>query len=273
MPDDASEGLRHVWGLGNYALIARQILPISAELVLAAGVGPGARVLDVATGTGNAAAEAARRGAEVSGIDFSPTQIERARERCAAEGLTVDFRVGDAGSLEWPDGSFDAVLSAMGVIFVPDHRQAAAELARVCRPGGTVAISAWFGGGWFTKWQARAGDLIPPPPPAPAGSAPAPDAWGDLEEMRRRLEAAGLDTTVTERPFAYRFASLDEALDTFLHGAGPFVRMMSAAATLGREQEAREVLREVLDEHNTATDGTVILPSPYLLGVGHRRAG
>ncbi|MGH2718862.1 MAG: class I SAM-dependent methyltransferase, partial [Actinomycetota bacterium] len=244
MDEEVAEAQRQLWGLGNYPQIARQLLPISAEVVAACAIGPGDRVLDVATGTGNAAAEAARRGATVSALDVSPTQIERARERLASEGLRADLRVGNAEALDWPDASFDAVVSVMGVIFAPDHQRAAAELARVCRPGGAVAMTAWYGGGWFVKWQARAADLFPTDPASATPVGPAPDEWGDADEMRRRLEGAGLTASVTERPFAYQFGSIDEAVQTFVTGAGPFVRMMQAAEDLGRAEQARQVLRE-----------------------------
>ncbi len=253
-----------VWSSGDYPVIARRLSPISVELVDAIGIQPGHRVLDVGVGNGNAAVEAARRGAQVTGIDLTPTQIERARARCADEGIEVDLRVGNAEALEVPDATFDRVLSVMGVIFAPDHERALAEMARVTRPGGTVAVTAWAEGGWSTRWRARAADLLPEPPPG----SPQPDAWGDPDELERRLAAAGLAATVETRSFTWDFDSEQEALDTFVTSAGPYVQFMETATRLGLADRALATLREVLAETNVATNGTCRLPAPYLMGRG-----
>ena len=263
MSDPAAEAQRRVWTIGDYPVIARHLLPISVETVAAIGVRPGDRVLDVGVGSGNAAIEAARRGASVTGIDLTPAQIERARARCASAGVEVDLRVGDAAALDVLDASFDVVLSVMGVIFAPDHVRAAAELARACRPDGTVAITAWARGGWADRWRAQVAHLVPAPPPG----GPMPDEWGDPAEVIRRLADAGLDATVEERSFAFRFPSVETAVDVFLSAAGPFVKFMEAASALGRSQEARQELLGAVVESNAAGDGGCELPAPYLLAV------
>lgn len=266
MSDPAVEAQQRIWTIGDYPVIARHLLPISIDTVAALGIGRGDEVLDVGVGTGNAAVEAARRGAHVTGIDLTPAQIERARARCAEEGVEVDLRVGDAQSLEVPDASFDFVLSVMGVIFAPDHERAAAEMARVCRPGGTVAITSWKDGGWSSRWRVRASQLVPAPPPG----APMPDAWGDPEEVVRRLSAAGLETNVVERSFAFRFPSIDNAIDVFLSAAGPFVQFMEMAAAQGNGEEALRELRDALEEAKEPDDGNCVLPAPYLLATARR---
>lgn len=255
-----------MWTLGDYPVIARHLQPISVEAVAALGLQRGDRVLDVAVGNGNAAIEAARRGAVVTGIDLTPAQIERARQRCAAEGVDVDLRVGDAEALDVPDRSFDAVVSVMGVIFAPDHARATAELARACRPDGTVAITAWAADGWSAAWRRRAAELVGAPPPG----SPAPDDWGDADEVRRRFAAAGLSATVEHRAFSWRLASLDDALELFLGSAGPFVAFMEQVAAQGRAEEARDEIRAAMSASNVATDGTLELPAPYLLAVARR---
>lgn len=255
-----------MWTIGDYPVIARHLLPISVATVAAVALEPGDRVLDVAVGDGNAAIEAARRGARVTGIDLTPAQIERARARCAAEGVEVDLHVGDAEALDVPDARFDVVLSVMGIIFAPDHERAAAELARACRPGGTVAITAWAAGGWSDRWRARTAHLVPTPPPG----GPAPDEWGDPDDVTQRLAGAGLDATVEQRSFAFRFASPQDALDVFTTAAGPFVQFMAIATAAGHADEARDELLAAVTESNEATDGSCVLPAPYLLALARR---
>jgi ubiquinone/menaquinone biosynthesis C-methylase UbiE len=266
MSDGAVDAQRRVWTIGDYPVIARHLLPISVETVEAVRIRTGDRVLDVGVGSGNAAIEAARRGATVTGIDLTPAQIERARSRCAAEGLTVDLRVGNAERLDVPDAGFDVVLSVMGVIFAPDQARAMAEMARACRAGGTVAITAWAEGGWSGQWRSRVAHLVPAPPP----DSPTPDQWGDPDEVVRRFEAAGLRATVDRRSFEFRFSSEQEALETFVSAAGPYVQFMETATRLGRADEARSEFRAALAESNEAGDGICRLPAPYLLAVSQR---
>jgi SAM-dependent methyltransferase len=249
-----------IWTVGDYPTVARLLLPISVEAVEAIDVRPGQRVLDVATGNGNAAIEAARRGAHVTGVDLTPAQIERATARCAREGVEVELLVGDAEDLPVPGAAFDAVLSVMGVIFAPDHARAMAELARVCRPGGTVALTTWTTHGWLGSWRPRLAELLELPPVNPDV-----EEWGDADVVRARFGAAGLDAVVERREFAFTFASPDEALDTFLLNGGPFIDLMERAESMGRAAEARRALREVVVESDVGGGARCVLPSPYLL--------
>ena len=266
MSAEALDAQRRVWTIGDYPIIASHLLPISVETVEAVGIRPGDQVLDVGVGNGNAAIEAARRGANVTGIDLTPAQIERARSRCADEGVEVELRVGNAEQLDVPDASFDVVLSVMGVIFAPDHARAIAEMARACRTGGTVAITTWAEGGWSNRWRSHAAHLVPAPPPG----SPTPDEWADPDEVVARFAAGGLRATVERRPFAFQFSSEAEALETFLGASGPYVQFMETASRLGRADEARSELRAALAEANEAGDGTCRLRAPYLLAISHR---
>ncbi len=131
------------WSSGDFHVLAEKIVFVSEHLVDTADIHAGWRVLDVATGSGNAALAAARLGATVAGIDYVPSLIERGRERAATEGLEIDFLEGDAEAIPYPADSFDAVTTVFGSMFAPDHQKAADELVRVAKPGGTIAIAAW----------------------------------------------------------------------------------------------------------------------------------
>jgi SAM-dependent methyltransferase len=162
-----------MWASGDYAAVAARIAVMAEDLVQAAGLRAGDRVLDVATGSGNAAIAAARCGCEVTGTDYVPELLERGRARAAAEGLEVTFAEADAEDLPYADREFDAVLSCLGAMFAPDQERAAAELVRVCRPGGTIALANWTPAGFVGGILRTVGKHVPPP----AGVRP-PSQWG-----------------------------------------------------------------------------------------------
>jgi SAM-dependent methyltransferase len=259
-PDPAGDAQRRMWTVGDYPVIARKLLPISVETVAALNLRPGMRVLDVGVGDGNAAIQAALRGAVVTGIDLTPAQIERATARCASEGVTVDLRVGDAQDLDVADGEYDVVVSVMGMIFAPRAADAIAEMARACRVGGTVAITSWATGGWAVHWRERMAELFPPPP----AGGPLPEQWGDPAEAIRRFASAGLDATVERCEFNWEFDSCEEALAVFIGSAGPYIQLMETAASLGNRDVALTVLLETIAAANTSTTGACRLPAPYL---------
>lgn len=262
---DHAAAQRRMWTIGDYPAVARRLLPISVETVDALPIGDGTSVLDVGTGDGNLALEAARRGATVVGIDLAPAQLERAEARAEADGFDLDLRVGDAAALDVADGSFDVVASVLGMMYAPDAEQAAAEMVRACRPGGTVAAVSWSDGGWSSVWRRRAADIVPPPPEG----GPNPDQWRDAAEVRQRWEAAGLtDVRVEERPFEWQFASVEEAADFLTGSAPPFITFMERAAELDRAEDARAVLVDALGEAATESEGTTTLSHPYVLAIG-----
>lgn len=256
---DPVEQQRRMWTIGDYPTIAKHLHPISVDVIDAVDVRPGETLLDIAVGDGNAAILAAHRGALVTGIDLTPVQIDRARARCVAEGVEVGLHVGDAQALDVATGSYDVVVSVMGLIFAPDHQAAAAELARACRPGGRIAMTSWTGRGWSVAWRQAIAELALPLP------GPHPDEWGDADVARERLARAGVDATVVERPFTWTFPSPEAAFDTFTSAAGPFVAFMEGMRQAGMEEVAREALLGAIRDSNQATDGTCLLPAPYLL--------
>jgi len=148
-----------VWSGASYERIAETFAPIHERIVETLAIGPGDRVLDVACGTGGVALRAAAVGAEVVGIDISVDQLEKARRAAAAESLGIRFDEGDCQALPYADAEFDAVVSAFGAIFAPDQDRTAAELARVCRPGGRLALTAWPTDAW-SEAHARAGRVF-----------------------------------------------------------------------------------------------------------------
>ena len=263
MSDDAARDAQlRMWTVGDYDVVAEQLRPISEATVAALDIQPGERVLDIAVGSGNAAVLAARRGAAVTGIDLTPAQLDKARTRCQAEGMDVDLRQGDAQALDVPDGAFDVVLSVMGVIFAPRHKDATRELVRACRPGGRIAITAWTVGGWGLLWRAKVAELVPDADP-PAG--PSPDQWGDPHVVEQRFAAAGLDVTIERRDFQWRYPSAEAGLEMLLRVGGPFIVLMETMEARGLGDATRTALLEVMHDANVATDGTCALAAPYLL--------
>src|SRR5215213_1846145 len=184
----AKEREREMWGGAPWERVASTMAAIHDRLTAALVPRPGDRWLDVATGTGAVAIRAAREGASVTGLDLAPPLIETAKRLAAEQGLAIGFEVGDAEALPYPDASFDVVSSAHGVVFARDHAAVARELARVCRPGGRLGLTAWRtgeAGDAFHELIARFA------PPRPAG--PPPGSWGEQAHARaaRRLIQAG----------------------------------------------------------------------------------
>ncbi|HEY5025754.1 MAG TPA: class I SAM-dependent methyltransferase, partial [Acidimicrobiales bacterium] len=172
---------RAMWALGDYPSVAAEIIPdLGAVLVEACGVGPGARVLDVAAGSGNATIPAALTGASVVACDLTPELFASGRERAVQLGVEVEWHEADAEGLPFADSEFDVVLSCVGVMFAPHHEAAANELTRVCRPGGTIGLLSWTPEGFLGQMLATMKPYAPPPPP---GAQP-PPLWGDESHVR-----------------------------------------------------------------------------------------
>jgi SAM-dependent methyltransferase len=266
-PDLAAVKARQqaAWTSGDYHAVAARIVPMAERLVEAADLPAGARVLDVAAGSGNAAIAAARCGCEVTGLDYVPELLERGRMRAAAEGLPVEYVEGDAEALPYPDGSFDAVLSCVGVMFAPDQERAAAELVRVCRPGGTIALANWtpasFVGGIFRT----VGRHVPPP----AGVRP-PGQWGTRERLAELLGAAVRELRVTEREFVFRFRSAAELTDFFRGNYGP-VRKAFEALPDGGQAQLHADLTALATAHDRGPGPSAAIPSQYLEVIATRR--
>ena len=168
-----------MWASGDFSVVAARIALISEQLADSADIRAGSRVLDVATGSGNAAIAGGRSGASVLGVDYVPALLEHARLRVAGEGLDVEFTDGDAENLPVPDHSFDTVLSVVGTMFAPDHARTAAEMVRVCRPGGTIALASWTPEGFIGEMLRTIAAHVPPP-----AGVRSPLLWGTEAHLR-----------------------------------------------------------------------------------------
>jgi SAM-dependent methyltransferase len=226
------------------------------------GPRPGERALDVGTGTGWAARRLAARGARVTGIDLGGRLIDAARGRAAEAGLEIDFRVADAEALPFEEASFDAVLSTFGVMFVARPEAAAAELARVCRKGGRIALAAWTPGSTVAEKFERAKPFLPSPP-----AGPSPFDWGRPERARELLGGA-FDLRFERGVTVLRLAGGEEAWDLFRRGYGPTRALVEALAPDRREAYRREF---VAFYERFRTELGVAVPREYLLAVGTRR--
>lgn len=180
--NELKQGLRAAWMAGDFGKIAKMTVPSGEAFVAGLQVGPGMNVLDVACGTGNLAVPAARTGATVTGLDIAPNLLEQARARAAQEGLQIRFDEGDAEAMPYADASFDVVMSMFGAMFAPRPDVLATELARVLKPGGTLAMANWNPASFTGRMFRVSAQHLPPP----TGVKP-PVLWGDEETVRERL--------------------------------------------------------------------------------------
>jgi ubiquinone/menaquinone biosynthesis C-methylase UbiE len=255
---------QETWASGDFSAIATLIVPVAESLADVADLRAGSAVLDVASGSGNAALAAARLGSVVTGIDYVPALLARGRERADAERLSVDFRDGDAEDIPFPDESFDAAVSVFGSMFAPDHRRAAAELVRVTRPGGTIALASWTPDGFVGAMFRTIALRIPPP----AGLS-SPMLWG-TEDHLAELFGSEVAWTHVRRTFTFRFTSAEAFVQSFAEYYGPTVKALEAAGS-AREALVGE-LRDLARSWNRLEQpGPIAVPAAYLESVGLRR--
>ncbi|OBI55950.1 class I SAM-dependent methyltransferase [Mycobacterium sp. E787] len=254
VPDDVAATHRAMWALGDYALMAEEVMaPLGPVLVAATGIGPGVRVLDVAAGSGNISLPAARTGADVVSTDLTPELLQRSQARAAAQGLVLDYREANAHALPFGDGEFDAVVSAIGVQFAPDHRRAADELIRVCRPGGTIGVISWTPEGFFGRMLATLRPYRPSLSPAVAPAA----MWGREGYVAGLLgDRVGRVTTVRGNLPVNRFDSAEAVHRYFKDHYGPTIE---AYANIGHNRILSTELDAQLVElaHQYLADGAM----------------
>lgn len=254
-----------VWSSGgaDYDQISRGIADSIEHCVLRLDPRPGERILDLATGTGWTSRAVARRGATVIGADIAADLVTAARERAEAEGLSIDYRTGDAEKLPFADGEFDAVVSTCGIMFASRPEAAAAELARVVRKGGRVAITTWLpDSNLFKMFMVMKPYMAASPNPAP----PSPFEWGRAERVRELMGSAFALQFERGTSF-YREPSGEAAWNTFSTGYGP---TKALAGNLGEARRA-ELRRDFIAFHDGfPTELGICVPREYLLSVGVR---
>jgi SAM-dependent methyltransferase len=266
-PDYAAITARQqrVWATGDYAAVAARIPIISELLCDSADLRAGSHVLDVAGGSGNTALAAARCGARVVSLDYVPSLLERARRRTEAEGLEVEYVEGDAQALPFADAEFDAAVSAVGVMFAPDHRRTAGELLRVVRPGGTIALASWTPEGFIGGLLRTVGAHVPPPP----GLTP-PTMWGDEDHIRDLLGDGVGSLRATRRDYTFRYESPEDFTAFFRTYYGPTVAAFGALDPEGQDRLAADIGDLVRRFDRLGGDGPVAIPGEYLEVVATR---
>jgi ubiquinone/menaquinone biosynthesis C-methylase UbiE len=246
------------WASGDYAVIASRIVLASELLADAADLQAGWEVLDVACGNGNATLAAARSGTHATGIDYVPELLEGGRERAVAEGLDVEFRLGDIEDLPVPDGYFDAVLSVFGVMFAPDHQLAADEIIRASRTGGTVGLASWTPDGFVGQMF----DVITRHVPAPTGIA-SPLLWGTERHLSSLFGAVVADVRSVQRTCTWRFTSPEEFVSVFRRWYGPALKAFEVLDEDGRAALAHD-LAQLARHWDRNQGGSIAIPATYL---------
>jgi SAM-dependent methyltransferase len=260
MTDFAEIKARHqqTWGAGDYSVIATALYPTAEVLCEDVNFSAGQRVLDVACGSGNVSLAAARRGAVVTGIDFVPALLERARERAAAEWLEIDLREADAEALPFPDASFDVVLSAFGVMYAPDQERAAAELLRVLRPGGVVGLANWTPNSAATEMS----DIVARYVPA-LDEPRSPAEWGTASRLGELFGRRVRSLRLRDRVLLWREVSTDRFVETYRSHLGPLNRAFAGLDHAQTDALAGDLAAVAL-RHNRATDGTIATAFTYV---------
>jgi ubiquinone/menaquinone biosynthesis C-methylase UbiE len=247
------------WASGDYAVVGTTLQIVGESLCEAVDLRSGQRVLDVAAGNGNATLAAARRWCEVTSTDYVPALLERGRERAAAERLHgIEFREADAEALPFDEDMFDAVLSTFGCMFAPNPPRVAAELVRVCKPGGKVGMANWTPESFIGQVFKMLGKHVP----APAG-VQSPALWGSRPRIDELFGASASRIGAETRQFLFRYRSPEHMLDVFRGYYGPILKAFAALDAKGQAALADD-FTDLINLFNRAHDGTVVLPSDYL---------
>jgi SAM-dependent methyltransferase len=250
--------LRAMWISGDFGKIAESFADGAAKFVERLNLKPGSRVLDVACGSGNQSIPAAKLGADVIGVDIAPNLIDEAKTWAANEGLKIRFDEGDAEDLPYRDANFDTVMSMFGAMFAPRPDKVSAELARVCRPGGEIAMGNWTPTGFIGQMFKIVGKHVAPPK-----DMPSPLLWGDEATVRERLNAAA-EINFDRRIIAFHFPfDVPTTIEFWRQYYGPTNRAFAALDEVGQAALRRD-LEKLWEENNLAKDGTTHVESEYL---------
>jgi ubiquinone/menaquinone biosynthesis C-methylase UbiE len=250
------------WASGDFSVIGSRIVLTSERLAESADLRAGSDVLDIACGSGNAAIAAARHGTRVVGVDYVPSLLEDGRVRAEAEGLAVEFRLGDAEALPLDDSTFDAVLSVFGTMFAPNHTQTAAEIVRVARPGATVALASWTPGGFIGEMFAVISRHVSPP----AGVA-SPLLWGTEDHLVELFGSSLLDVSSTEQTQSFRYPTADDFVQSFRRWYGPTLKAFEALDEEGRDKLYADLVDLATRWDQNKDGGSITIQSEYLESV------
>jgi ubiquinone/menaquinone biosynthesis C-methylase UbiE len=253
------------WSSGDYAVVGTTLQIVGETLCEALDLRAGQKVLDVAAGNGNASLAAARRWCDVVSTDYVPALLERGRERATAERLAIEFREADAEALPFPDASFDVVVSTFGVMFTPDQDKAAAELIRVCKPGGKIGLANWTPEGFIGQLFKTIGKHLPPP-----AGVKSPAFWGTGTRITELFGAQAASIQLEQRDYVFRYRSPQHWVDVFKGYYGPLLKAFGAL-----DAQAQAALTEdlftLIKRFDRSGDRTMVVPSQYLEVIVTRR--
>jgi ubiquinone/menaquinone biosynthesis C-methylase UbiE len=253
------------WTSGNYSLIGATLQIVGENLCESLDLRAGSRVLDVAAGNGNATLAAAHRWCEVTSTDYVPSLLEAGQRRAQAEGYDIHFQEADAENLPFADASFDAVVSTFGVMFTPHQEKSAAEMARVCKPGGKIGLANWTPDSFIGQLFKTIGKYVPPP-----AGVKSPSLWGTRARLEALFGDAALEVDTMSRAFVFRFRSPEHWLEVFRTYYGPMVKTFGALDAEKQSALTQELL-QLMAAGNRSGDSTLVLPSEYLEVVITRR--
>jgi SAM-dependent methyltransferase len=258
-PDYAAIKTRQnaAWASGDYSRIGTTLQVTGESLAEAMDLSPGAKVLDVAAGNGNATLAFARRWCAVTSTDYVETLLARGRARAEAEGLSIAWQRADAERLPFAAASFDAVVSTFGVMFAPDQATAAAEMLRVCRPGGRIGMANWTSDGFIGQLFRTLGRHVPPP-----AGVKSPALWGSRPWIEETFGSGARTIAVQDRSFVFRYLSPAHFIEVFRLWYGPVHKAFLALDPAGQAALAAD-LHALIGRFDTATDGTMRVPSEY----------
>ncbi len=251
--------LKSTWMSGDFGRIAESFTQSAAQFVERLNLKPETRVLDVACGSGNQSIPAARTDARVTGVDIAPNLVEQARKRAEFENLAIRFEEGDAENLSYADASFDVVMTMFGAMFAPRPERVSAELVRVCRPGGVIAMGNWTPAGFVGQMFKIVGKHV-----APSANIPSPLLWGDEAMVRERLMDEVSEIKFNKRIISFEFPfDVPETIEFWRKFYGPTHKAFAALNTEG-QTALRLDLEKLWADNNLALDGTTRVESEYL---------
>jgi ubiquinone/menaquinone biosynthesis C-methylase UbiE len=262
--DRIKQGAKWLWSQGDYARVAAKLEPEAAALASAC-IAPRMKALDIAAGNGNFALAAARLGATVTASDITPHMVELGRQRSEAGGLRIEWLEADAESLPFEDRSFDVAASVFGAMFAPRPDRVAAEMFRVVRPGGAVAMANYGSGGYL----GRLSEILTQFSTAPGLDLPSPFLWGDPAVARKRFEGLASSVEIEPRTLTLAYDSLESWRTLFAQTNPPLMALkvlLPEAAYASLIDQSQELVEEL----NVGRDGHIVLESSYLVVIARK---